>query len=288
VISGVLGVTLDAKLSFSVTTSFLFWVVEEAIFAEAIVGSSVSGVDETVCSVACEVVEEIATALDTTLSVDVVRTSLFTVEEAILAEAMVGSSVSGVDETVCSVACEVEEEIATVLDTSLLLDLERTSLFTVEEAISVEEMACCCVSVVDETVSSVACEVEEEIVLGVSEVTLSMFSEDEDVSTSSMTLTVSAISGISEAVIFWVEVVAIESVVTSSLFCPINCATFAFNSMFSVCNDDIFVFSASQMPLLLLSTSTRFSLPSDERALSCPDLLFSISPQLMPLLPPTI
>ena len=82
--------------------------------------------------------------------------------------------------------------------------------------------------------------------------------------------------------------------------------------MFSVCNDDIFVFSASQMPLLLLSvivkiilkcllrkvcvsnltsflyricydvlsilpTSTRFSLPSDKRALSCPDLLFSMS-----------
>ena len=164
VISGVLGVVLDATLSFSVTTSFLFWVVEEAILAEAIVGSSVSGVDETVCSVACEVVEEIATVLDTTLSVDV----------------------------------------------------ERTSLFTVEEAISVEEITWSCVSVVDETVSSVACEVEEEIVLGFSEVTLSMFSEDEDVSTSSMTLTISAISGISEAVIFWVEVVAVESVVTSS------------------------------------------------------------------------
>ena len=164
VISGVLGVVLDATLSFSVTTSFLFWVVEEAISEEAIVGSSVSGVDETVCFVACEVVEEIATVLDTTLSVDV----------------------------------------------------ERTSLFTVEEAVSVEEMACSCVSVVDETVCSVPCEVEEEIVLGFSEVTLSIFSEDEDVSTGSISFTLSAISGISEVVIFLVEVVAVASVVTSS------------------------------------------------------------------------
>ena len=149
-ISGVLGATLDAKLSFSVTTSFLFWMVEEAILAEAIVGSSVSGVDETVCSVACEVVEEIASALDTTL----------------------------------------------------LVDVERTSLFTVEEDISVEEMACSGVSVVDEAVCSVACEVEEEIVLGFSEVTLSIFSEDEDVSTGSISFTLSAISGILEVVIF--------------------------------------------------------------------------------------
>ena len=119
-ISGVLGATLDAKLSFSVTTSFLFWMVEEAILAEAIVGSSVSGVDETVCSVACEVVEEIASALDTTLLVDVVRTSLFTVEEDISVKAIVGSSVSGVDETVFSVACEVVEEIDNVLSTGII------------------------------------------------------------------------------------------------------------------------------------------------------------------------
>ena len=113
VLSGVLGVILDATLSPSVTTSFLFWVVEEAILAEAIVGSSVSGVDETVCSVACEV--------------------------------------------------------------------------------------------------------EEEIVLGFSEVTLSIFSEDEDVSTDSISFTLSTISEISEVAIFWVEVVAVESVVTSSV-----------------------------------------------------------------------
>ena len=86
VLSGVLGVILDATLSPSVATSFLFWVVEEAILAEAIVGSSVSGVDEIVCSVACEVVKEIATVLDTTLSDDVERTALFTVEDAISVE----------------------------------------------------------------------------------------------------------------------------------------------------------------------------------------------------------
>ena len=106
--------------------------------------------------------------------------------------------------------------MATVLDTTLSVDVERTSLFTVEEAISVEEMACSCVSVVDETVCSVACEVEEEIVLGFSEVTLSIFSEDEDVSTGSISFTLSAISGISEVVIFLVEEVAVASVVTSS------------------------------------------------------------------------
>ena len=86
VLSGVLGVILDATLSPSVTTSFLFWAVEEAILAEAIVGSSVSGVDEIVCSVPCEVVKEIPTVLDTTLSDDVERTSLFTVEDAISVE----------------------------------------------------------------------------------------------------------------------------------------------------------------------------------------------------------
>ena len=215
-LSGVLGVIVDATLSFSVATSFLFSAVEEAISAEAIVDPSVSGVDDTVCSVACEVAEEIATVLDTTISVNVEGTSLFTVEEAILAEAIVGSSVSGVDETVCSVVCEVVEEIATVLDTTLFVDVERTSLFTVGEAISEEEMACSCVSVVDETVCSVACEVEEEIVLGFSEVTLSIFSEDEDVSTDSISFTLSTISEISEVAIFWVEVVAVESVVTSS------------------------------------------------------------------------
>ena len=107
-----------------------------------------------------------------------------------------------VDETVFSVACEVVEEIATVLDTALSVDVERTSFFTVEEAISVEEMACFCVYVVDETVSSVTCEVEDEIVLGFSEATLSIFSEDEDVSASSISFTLSAISGISELVIF--------------------------------------------------------------------------------------
>ena len=121
-----------------------------------------------------------------------------------------------VDETVCSVACEVVEEIATVLDTILSVDVERTSLLTVEEAISVEETACSCVSVVDETVCSVVCEVDEEIVLGVSEVTLSIFSEDEDVSTGSISFTLSATSGISEVVIFLVEEVAVASVVTSS------------------------------------------------------------------------
>ena len=121
-----------------------------------------------------------------------------------------------VDETVCSVACEVVEEIATVLDTTLSVDVERTSLLTVEEAISVEETACSCVSVVDETVCSVVCEVDEEIVLGFSEVTLSIFSEDEDVSTGSISFTLSAISGISEVVIFLVEEVAVASVVTSS------------------------------------------------------------------------
>jgi hypothetical protein len=166
-----------------------------------------------------------------------------------LAEAIDGASVSGVDETGGSVACEVEEEIATVLDTSLLLDVERTSLFTVEEAISVEEITWSCVSVVDDTVSSVACEVEEETVLGFSEVTLSIFSEDEDVSTGSISFTLSAISGISEVVIFLVEVVAVASVVTSSLFCAINCVTFSLNSMLSFSNDDIFAFSASQIPL---------------------------------------
>ena len=115
-----------------------------------------------------------------------------------------------VDETVCSVACEVVEEIATVLDTTLSVDVERISLLTVEET------ACSCVSVVDETVCSVVCEVHEEIVLGFSEVALSIFSEDEDVSTGSISFTLSAISGISEVVIFLVEEVAVASVVTSS------------------------------------------------------------------------
>ena len=63
---------------------------------------------------------------------------------------------------------------------------------------------------------SASCEVEEEIVLGFSEATLSIFSEDEDVSTGSISFTLSAISGISEVIIFSVEEVAVASVVTSS------------------------------------------------------------------------